>query len=132
MGKYDDIIGMSHHVSATRKPMTMEARAAQFAPFAALTGHEEAIRETGRVTEAKAELTGDELSRLSETLNHVIGMGRGVSVSITYFIPDRLKSGGRYVEVCGCVRKVDEYERIIALESGIAIPLDDVADIRIN
>ena len=59
-------------------------------------------------------------------------MGRGVSVSITYFIPDRLKSGGRYVVVCGCVRKVDEYERIIALESGIAIPLDDVADIRIN
>lgn len=131
MSRYDDIINLPHHVSVTHKPMTMEARAAQFAPFAALTGHEDAIRETGRITDAKDELSAEEQKHLSETLCQVLEMEAGREVVITCFIPDKRKKGGRYVEIQGTVRKLDEYDRTIVMDSGSVIPLDDVSDIRI-
>lgn len=131
MSRYDDIINLPHHVSSTHKPMPMEMRAAQFAPFAALTGHDEAINETARVTESKIMLSTEQQRLLSETLNRIICMNPAPEVIITYFVADRRKAGGCYADMQGVIKKVDEYDRIIVMTSGQSIPLDDISDIRI-
>lgn len=102
MSKYDDIINLPHHVSPTRKPMPMEARAAQFAPFAALNGHEDAINETARLTDARTELSPDEQKQLSLTLS--LALAKDAEVLVTYFLPDPFKSGGRYVQRRGRIK----------------------------
>lgn len=130
-GRYDDIINLPHHQSLVHKPMPMQARAAQFAPFAALTGHDEAIAETGRTTDARIELSADEQQRLTETLHQAMVEGLDPEVKIEYFIPDGNKAGGRYVQTVGRIRKLDEYSRTISLESGEEIPLDDIHAIRL-
>ncbi len=113
--KYDDMIDLAHHVSGTHPHMPVEDRAAQFAPFAALTGHHEAVRETARLTE--------ELQNIYEHLD------LEPSVSITYFVPDPKKPGGAYVTVSGCVRKIREHERTVVLTDGTEIPIDEITDI---
>lgn len=127
MGRYDDIIGLPHHVSKTRKPMSMESRAAQFAAFAALNGHDEAIAETARLTSAKEELSNEEFEILSRRLS--IAVENDAKVVITYFVADKMKQGGSYRQVVGRIKKIDELERMVVMADKQLIPLYDVIGI---
>lgn len=128
--RYDDIINLPRHVSENRPPMPVADRAAQFAPFAALTGFGAAITETGRLTDEKAELDEHEIEALNEKLSAITGrLDEHPMVSITYFQPDEKKSGGAYATVTGAVKKIDEYERLVLLQSGAKISIDDIVDI---
>ncbi len=129
-GKYDDIIDLPHKKSATRPHMTMLQRAAQFSPFAALTGHGDAIKETARLTEKKIELGEDQKERLNERLQLICEqLNTEPIVTITYFVPDEKKDGGMYVEATGTVKKIDEYAKTVLLHDGTRIMMDDVLDI---
>lgn len=127
---YDDIIHLPHHVSKTRPQMSMEDRAAQFSPFAALTGYDAAILETGRLTEDKLEL-GEEtqaiLDRKQRYLAEIIDTKP--EITVTYFVPDEKKSGGAYSTVTGFLKRIDEYERVLMLTDGRKIQLDAILDI---
>lgn len=127
---YDDIIHLPHHVSKTRPQMSLEDRAAQFSPFAALTGYDAAILETGRLTEDKLEL-GEEtqaiLDRKQKYLAEIIASRP--EVTVTYFVPDEKKSGGAYSTVTGFLKRIDEYERVLVLTDGRKIQLDAIFDI---
>lgn len=130
MGKYDDIIALPHHVSQTRRRMSNIERAAQFSPFAALTGYDAAIAETARLTDTQTQLSDD----LKEILNAKLLMladmaGEAPEVSITYFRPDERKEGGEYVTARGKLKKIDEYSRSIVLAGGESIAIDFVRDI---
>lgn len=126
MGKYDDIINLPHHVSDYHKPMPMENRAAQFAPFAALTGHEEAIAETARITDFFKELSDSEKELLSRRLNYAIK--KHSLVEITYFIPDKSKSGGSYTKIIGRIKKREEYDNTLQMKEGAIIPIDFITE----
>lgn len=128
---YDDIIHLPHHVSATHPHMPIADRAAQFSPFAALTGHNEAIKETARLTDQKIELGEDEQLALEQRLNILADTDTDYpEVSVTYFKLDEKKSGGSYVTVVGQVKKIDDYERIIVMMDGINIPIEDIMKIK--
>ena len=132
-GKYDDIINLPHHVSPTRPQMSMIDRAAQFSPFAALTGYEDAILETGRLTDARIEMTEDELDALNAKYQLLMDtIGTGLEVSITYFKPDDRKAGGSYLTERDVVKKVDTYNRRILMRNGTCIQMDDVFDIGLS
>ncbi len=125
---YDDIIDLPHHVSTTHPQMPMSDRAAQFSPFAALVGYDAAIRETGRLTEAKAEPDEEALRELDRRFRLLAErLDDGPEVDITYFLPDRRKAGGAYQSVRGVVKKIDDFRRLIVLRDGTSIPMDDVA-----
>ena len=127
---YDDIINLPHHVSSTRPQMSMLDRAAQFSPFAALTGYDDAIKETGRLTDEKIEMDEDRKAALDMKQAYLIEMiDEQPEISITYFLPDTKKSGGAYVTVTGNLKRFDEYERLLILTDGKKIPMDDIADI---
>lgn len=129
-GNYDDIINLPHHVSATRPQMSMIDRAAQFSPFAALTGYDEAIKETGRLTDEKIEIDEDTKASLDMKQAYLMEIiDEQPEISITYFLPDTKKSGGAYVTVTGNLKRFDEYERLLILTNGKKIPMDDIADI---
>ena len=130
MSRYDDIFNLPHHVSKTRTPMSMENRAAQFAPFAALTGHDVAIAETARLTSEKPELSPEELDKLSRRL--IYAMEKDAVIRITHFQPDSFKQGGRYCQTEGKVKKIDEVDGMIILSDKQAIPLDSVLSIESN
>ncbi len=130
--RYDDIIHLPHHVSETHPRMSLYDRAAQFSPFAALTGHGAAIRETARRTSSRVELSEDSRKILDEKLNLLmerLGKGLHLAVSITYFVPDQKKEGGEYVTAEGTVKKVREYEKRIVLENGREIPMEEIKEI---
>lgn len=121
-GLYDDIIQMPHHVSATRKRMSMLDRAAQFSPFAALTGYDAAIRETGRLTENAIDLDVDSKAILNEKLQNLSALQEAQpEITVTYFVPDERKNGGAYVTVTGKVKKVDPYEQVLLMTDGTAV-----------
>lgn len=129
-GQYDNIINLPHHVSATRPQMSMLERAAQFSPFAALTGYDTAIKETGRLTDEKIEIGEEALTFLNMKLQLLVdNLDDKPEVTFTYFKPDERKSGGAYVDVTGTVKKVDDYERQIVMHNGTKIPLDDILNI---
>lgn len=128
--KYDEIINLPHHKSKTRAPMPRYNRAAQFAPFAALTGYEAAIAETARRTEQKRELDRDEIAVLNDKIRLISEhINELPQVRITYFISDERKSGGRYVEKCGVVRIIDSVDKVIIMYDETKIPIDDIAAI---
>ena len=130
MSRYDDIINLPHHVSKIRKPMPMINRAAQFAPFAALTSHEEAISETARQTAPRRILSSDEQEILSKRLAYAIShIGKRSNLTFTYFIPDTQKEGGRYVSTSGILRAYDDFEKKIALEDGTVILIETIISI---
>ena len=130
MSRYDDIIHLPHHVSKTRKPMPMINRAAQFAPFAALTGHDEAIAETARQTAPKRKLSLDEQEILSKRMAYAIShIGERPNLTFTYFIPDMLKDGGKYAEITGVIRKYDELGRTVILETNEILLIDNILSI---
>ena len=129
-GKYDKIMGLPHHVSKTRPQMPMSDRAAQFAPFAALTGYEAAIKETGRLTDERIELDVEALSALDMKYQLLMeALDEAPEVTITYFQPDERKAGGKYVSAVGAVKKIDDFERRITMRDGTRIPTDDVLSI---
>ena len=129
-GKYDKIMGLPHHVSKTRPQMPMSDRAAQFAPFAALTGYDSAIKETGRLTDERIELDEGALTALNMKYQLLMdALDDTPEVTITYFQPDERKDGGKYITATGTVKKVDDFERRIAMQDGTKIPMDDVLSI---
>ena len=129
--QYDDMIYIPHHISPTKPQMSMADRAAQFSPFAALTGHDAAIRETARLTDKKIEMSEDTLNALNRKFQILTGYIHDRSeVSITYFRPDERKAGGSYVTACGVIKKIDTVHRVIYMMDGTLIPADDVSDIR--
>ena len=124
---YQEIIDLPHHVSKTHPQMPMSDRAAQFSPFAALTGYNSAIRETGRLTEERIELDEEALMALNMRYQLLIdSLKECPEVRITYFKPDERKSGGAYLTITSVVKKVDDYKRLITMQDGMIIPLDDV------
>ncbi len=127
---YDDIINLPHHISKKHRPMPREARAAQFAPFAALTGYESDVNEAARYTGKRRELGEYETERLNRRINEIRdGIHGSTEVIITYFKPDEKKTGGEYLNIGGRVRKIDDYGRTLTLTSGALIPLDDISEI---
>ena len=128
--KYNEIMGLPHHVSKTRPQMPMSDRAAQFAPFAALTGYDAAIKETGRLTDERIELDVEALSALDMKYQLLMeALDEAPEVTITYFQPDERKTGGKYVSAVGAVKKIDDFERRITMRDGTRIPTDDVLSI---
>ena len=128
--RYDSIKKLPHHQSATRPHMSLNDRAAQFSPFAALTGYEDAVAEAARLTDTKIELDEYAKGTINERLNAIQDtLDEQPEVSITYYLPDKKKSGGVYVTVTGCVKKVDEYEHIVVMRDGTNVPIDDISEI---
>ena len=128
--KYNEIMGLPHHISKTRPQMPMSDRAAQFAPFAALTGYDSAIKETGRLTDERIELDVEALSALDMKYQLLMeALDEAPEVTITYFQPDERKAGGKYVSAVGAVKKIDDFERRITMQDGAKIPMDDVLSI---
>ena len=127
---YDDIINLPYKKSKKHPPMSLYARSAQFAPFAALTGYEDAVKETGRLTSDKIEID-DELKTILDGKLRIIEerSNKREEVSITYFVPDSKKSGGAYLTVTGIVKKIDEFKQIIIFSDKREIPINDVIDI---
>ena len=130
MGKYDDILSLPHPVSKTHPPMPRAERAAQFSSFAALTGYEEIVAESARLTEARAELDRDALEALDAALRAVASeIDARPEVELRYFVPDKKKAGGRYEPLRGRVKKIDEQASLLLLEDGKKIPLGDIVSI---
>lgn len=126
-GKYDDMLRLPHHVSASRKPMAMTARAAQFAPFAALSGYDAEVQEAGRLTDRPIEPDEYEKEALNARLRLLARHFREEwVVSLVFFQPDERKAGGAYVTRTGTVKKLYETERLLTLTDGTVIPLDDL------
>ena len=128
MSKYDDIINLPHHRSKTHPHMALIDRAAQFAPFAALTGYGDAIDETARLTDGRPDLDAQQLAELNERLLQIMAKPDTV-VCITYFVPDEKKVGGRYKQTEGTIKKIDEVAKAIVTEGGEKIPLADIIEL---
>lgn len=127
---YDDIINLPHYVSKTRKRMSNKDRAAQFAPFAALNGHEEAVIETARLTKEKLLLDENQIAILDQRLqimNDHLKLKQ--VITITYFKPDDRKSGGSYVSMQGIVKRIDTYNNVVIFEDNTKIIIDDIYSI---
>lgn len=130
MGQYDDIINLPHHVSPTRPQMPMSDRAAQFSPFAALTGYSDVISETARLTEKKAELNEEALNILNIKFQALTeDLKNEPYVVFKYFQPDERKEGGALIEKKGNIKKIDYFERLITLKDGTKLLMDNIIDI---
>lgn len=135
MTKYDDIIYLPHHRSKKHAPMPFIERAAQFSPFAALTGHDAAIKETARLTDQKIELDEYEIAALDEKLKMIkmrLDSKMESEVTVTYFRADMRKEGGEYMTITGNVKKMDGYTKTIILEDGTRILIEDIIEIVLN
>ncbi len=133
MGRYDDIINLPHHVSSTRPQMPMIDRAAQFMPFRALTGYEDAVQETARLTEDRVELTEDEKSILDRKLQSLADrISSKAQITVTWFRPDQKKTGGAYVTTTGQLKKLDDFAGVLILLRGERIVIEDILDIQIT
>jgi len=131
--RYDDIINLPHHESPTRPRMPLIDRAAQFSPFSALTGYDYAINETERFVDERIELDADTISMLDEKLRLLRNrLDEKPFVFLTYFAPDIKKDGGKYITVTGNVKKIDEYEKVIVLQDGTEVPIDEIIGITIE
>ena len=126
-GVYDDILHLARPQSKKHRPMPREDRAAQFLPYAALTGYDAAVSETARLTEARVELDPQEAERLGERLAALIKRQQEQpELSLLYFVPDARKAGGAYVTVSGRIKKITDFPRCIYLTDGSRIPIEDI------
>ena len=126
-GKYDDIIHLPAPEPRNRPRMSARDRAAQFAPFAALTGYEAVVEEAARLTDVQTELSEDMKTILSDKMQRIADhLESEPFVTITYFVPDKRKAGGKYVDALGVVDRIDEYERCIVMRDETVIPIDRV------
>ena len=129
--KYDDIINLPRHVSKKHPQMSLHDRAAQFSPFAALTGHKAAINETARLTAEKQILSEDVIAKLNEQLNLIKeNISTNPIVTITYFVPDDRKSGGAYISNTGVVKKINEYNHTVILTDKTVIPIEQISEMQ--
>ena len=129
--KYDDIINLPHHVSKKHPQMSLHDRAAQFSPFAALTGHKAAINETARLTDEKQILSEDVIAKLNEQLNLIKeNIGTNPIVTITYFVPDYRKSCVAYISNTGVVKKINEYNHTVVLTDKTVIPIEQISEMQ--
>jgi hypothetical protein len=128
--KYGTIINHPHHVSERHPPLSRASYAAQFSPFAALTGYDSIVSETARITDEKPDLDEDAKELLSRKLTVVLNhIADKPAITVTYFLPDRKKDGGKLVTVKGTVRRYDELEKIIHMEDGAKIPVNSLMEI---
>ncbi len=129
---YEDILYLPHHQSPKREHMSLRDRAAQFAPFAALTGYEDAIEETGRLTDEEILLDETAVDRINEQLQYLAAhMDEGIRVSVTYFRPDDRKSGGTYLTDIGVIKKIDQDRQTLLMESGVTIAMGQIRELEI-
>lgn len=124
---YDDILPLPHPTSKTHPRMSRQDRAAQFSPFAALTGYEDVVKETARLTDSKSELTDDEKAVLDERLRLAVDLNS--EVTVTWFRPDSKKSGGSYATTAGRIKKADQISGLLVMEDGTKIPIEEITDI---
>lgn len=130
MEKYNDIINLPHYQSEKRPHMSLHDRAAQFSLFAALTGHDEAIKETARLTDKKTELDEAAKTILNEKFSFIIEhISEQPEITVTYFIPDALKDGGMYADYTGNVKKYDYLNRVLHFTDRTEIKVDDILEI---
>ena len=128
---YEDIINLPHHVSLKHPQMSMEARAAQFAPFAALTGYDDAIKETARLTDKRIEIDDGLKVVLNNKLQIIQeNIKNNPEVTFTYFIYDKKKTGGKYITKIGIVKKIDINQQYILLMDKTKIPINEVINIQ--
>jgi hypothetical protein len=129
-GRYDDIIDLPHPVSKTHRPMPMSDRAAQFSPFAALTGFESALQETERLTEQQIFLDEDEITAINGVLCQLReSLSQQPTATVRYFVPDERKAGGSYVSATGVVKRIDDIEQRLIFADGTVISLQDIVSI---
>ena len=128
--EYDDIINLEHHKSKKHPPMSLYARSAQFAPFAALTGYEEAVTETARDVTKRIDID-EELKNILDSKIQILSekIKNKPEVVFTYFIPDLTKDGGKYINVTGVIKKIDLFNQNIILEDKTEIPINEIIDI---
>ena len=128
--KYDDIINMEHYKSKKHPPMSLYARSAQFAPFAALTGYEDAVTETAREVGERIDID-EELKNILDSKIQLLSeqIKKKYEIIITYFVPDLTKEGGAYINVTGIIKKIDTINQIITLEDKTEIPINEIIDI---
>lgn len=127
---YDDIINMPHHVSTSHPHMPVHDRAAQFSPFAVLTGHNEAVKETARLTEEPKELDENAKAALDLRLRILQEqVNEHPEITIIYYRPDGKKAGGSYITADGCLRKIDSFQHTVTMQNGTVIPIDEIIDI---
>ena len=130
MNKYDDIINMERPISKKHAPMPLENRAAQFMPFAALTGYDDAVEETARLTSSKIELSEEKKAELDLALAAInTRIAEKPCAQITYFVPDETKAGGAYVTITSNIRKADPVARVLVLQDKSTISIDDILSI---
>lgn len=134
--RYDDMLDLPHHQSSTRPHMSMASRAAQFSPFVALTGYDDEVRETARLTDEKIELSDNEKERLDQKLRFLSDhLDERPTVSITYFVPDAKKAGGAYTTDTGVVKRIDAVEQKVIfyaenkISDGWSILINTIVDI---
>ena len=124
---YEDIVNLPPHISKKHPQPTMMDRAARFAPFAAITGYEEMVLEEARVTEERIDLDEGALSLLNEKLSMIQEfLDEEPKIKITYFEPDKKKSGGAYIDIIGTVKRIDEYECLVIMTDGKKIRIEDI------
>lgn len=128
--KYADIINLPHHVSRKHPQMSMADRAAQFSPFAALTGHDAAITEAARLTDARPILDESVKQEISDLLQ-LASADSNLVLNIVYFVPDTRKTGGTYMELTGRIKKLLPHEKLLIMDSGTRIPLEEIVDVSI-
>lgn len=130
LNNYDDIIHLPHHVSEKHMQMSIHDRSAQFAPFAALNGYGEEVDETARLTESRVDLDENRKEIMDEKLmalqEHI---KENPEVTITFFVPDEKKSGGKYLTEVGVIKKIDSYNHKIIMQNGLGILIEDMYDI---
>ena len=129
---YDDIINLPRHVSDKHPHMSIHDRAAQFAPFAALTGHSEAVSETARYVDEKIDLGEDAIKEIQDALNYIQEhISESPQVTITYFVADDRKRGGRYVTETVKIKYVDNLEQNIRFDNGVCVKFENIFDIKL-
>ena len=130
---YDDIAGLHHHISTAHPPMPMADRAAQFSPFAALTSYHAAIREAARFTDEKAELDENAKALLDEKMQMIRqNIQSRPKASVLYFLPDKTKAGGAYMQADGRVKNIDSLHRSLLMQDGASIPIDDIVSLEVE
>ncbi len=129
-GKYDDLVDLDRPQYPDLPPMPIENRAAQFSPFAAVVGYGDAVEETARFTDSRVILQEDAVYELNRKMDEIIkDIDAHPVVRVTYFVPDRLKAGGRYVEYEGAVKRIDEYNEVLIFDDGTKISMPEITDI---
>ena len=131
MNKYTSIINLNHYEPKNHKRMPIPKRAAQFMPFSALAGYDTSIKEEGRITSKKIELSSDDIININNKINIIKKDINNTLVSITYFIPDRYKEGGTYITKKDIITKIDSYNQTIITKDKTIIPINDILDIEI-